>query len=185
MYKAVTSPVPAARESGTLRRGFFTSPAVKVMLFQASDEKSEPTWATQKAMNNPNAPPVAATVGIKDKSGLMGETPVGVHRSEKLAFRASAFRPTKKPTKMSATKESVFAEVKTFWMSFPIWSPRVLMKVSNTMITIATNCCVERLTAYLSDKLMGGMSQDVGETPGASTPRYREKATATAAMVPV
>src|SRR6266576_2451124 len=99
MYKAVTNPVPAARESGTLRRGFFTSPAVKVILFQASDEKSDPTCATQKATNKPNAPPVAATVGMNDKSGLIGETPVGVHRSEKLAFSASAFRPTRKPTR--------------------------------------------------------------------------------------
>ena len=32
-------PVPKASESGTSRRGFFTSPAVKVMLFQASAEK--------------------------------------------------------------------------------------------------------------------------------------------------
>ena len=38
--------MPSASESGTSRRGFFTSPAVKVMLFQASAENSEPTCAT-------------------------------------------------------------------------------------------------------------------------------------------
>ena len=32
-----------------LRRGSFTSPAMKVMFFQASAENREPTWATQKA----------------------------------------------------------------------------------------------------------------------------------------
>ena len=42
----MTTPVPSASESGKLRLGFFTSPAVKVTLFQASAEKSEPTCAT-------------------------------------------------------------------------------------------------------------------------------------------
>ena len=44
-----------ASESGRLRRGFFTSPAVKVMLCQASAEKSEPVCATQIATNSPKA----------------------------------------------------------------------------------------------------------------------------------
>ena len=35
-------------ESGILRRGFFTSPAVNVMLFHASAEKSEPTCTTAR-----------------------------------------------------------------------------------------------------------------------------------------
>jgi len=38
-----------------LRLGFFTSPAVNVMLFQASAEKSELVCETQIATNNPNA----------------------------------------------------------------------------------------------------------------------------------
>ncbi len=66
----MTRPVPAASESGMLRRGSFTSPAVKVMLFQASEEKSEPTWATQNATSRPKAPPVAATVGDEGQVGL-------------------------------------------------------------------------------------------------------------------
>ena len=37
--------VPNAMESATSRFGFFTSAAVKPMLFQASDEKREPTCA--------------------------------------------------------------------------------------------------------------------------------------------
>src|SRR5439155_16703621 len=39
-------PVPSTSESGRFRLGFFTSPAVKVTLFQASAEKSDPTWAS-------------------------------------------------------------------------------------------------------------------------------------------
>ena len=66
----MTRPVPAARESGILRRGFLTSPAVNVMLFQASEEKSEPTWATQNATNRPKAPAVADDGGHKGQVGL-------------------------------------------------------------------------------------------------------------------
>ncbi len=88
----MTRPVPAASERGMLRRGCFTSPAVKVMLFQASEENREPTWATQKATNRPNAPPAAETLEMKDKSGLMGVTPRGVQRSVKLALTTSALR---------------------------------------------------------------------------------------------
>src|SRR5208283_4538296 len=100
-------PVPAASERGILRRGSFTSPAVKVMLFQASEEKSEPTWATQNATNRPNTPPAAETVEMKDKSGLTGVTPRGVQRSLKLALMASALRARTRPMRISATRESV------------------------------------------------------------------------------
>ena len=50
----MTIVVPKASDSGTLRRGSFTSPAVKVMLFHASAEKSEPVCETQMATNSPN-----------------------------------------------------------------------------------------------------------------------------------
>ena len=71
--------VPSAMESATSRFGFFTSPAVKPMLFHASAEKSEPTCATPKATNSPNHPLAAVTVGIrffrKSAPGLMGKAP--------------------------------------------------------------------------------------------------------------
>ena len=38
----ITIAVPTASDTGTSRRGFFTSPAVKVMLFHASAAKSAP-----------------------------------------------------------------------------------------------------------------------------------------------
>ena len=61
----MTMAVPSASESGTSRRGFFTSPAVKVMLFQASAEKSEPTCATPNATKRPKRPTAAETAGIQ------------------------------------------------------------------------------------------------------------------------
>src|ERR1051326_7128023 len=115
----MTSVVPAARERGILRLGSLTSPAVKVMLFQASEEKSEPTWETQKAMNKPKAPPVAITVGRKDKPDLIGSTSCGVQIWLKLTFKASLWAK-KMPTKIRTMSESVLAEVKMFWMSLPI-----------------------------------------------------------------
>src|SRR5438034_11586127 len=102
-----------------LRRGSFTSPAVKVMLFQASAEKSEPTCATQKATKRPNAPALAATLDTQDRFGLMGTTPRGVQTSLKLALMASALRPTSNPIRIKAISESVLAEVKVFWIHLP------------------------------------------------------------------
>ena len=54
-YNPVTSPVPSPNANGKLRRGSLTSPAVKVMLFHASEENSEPVCATHRPTNNPNA----------------------------------------------------------------------------------------------------------------------------------
>ena len=67
-YRAMTMPVPRASDSGMLRRGSRTSPAVKVMLFHASAEKSDPVCDTQIATNNPNA--VAA-----ERPGTMSRVP--------------------------------------------------------------------------------------------------------------
>src|SRR5438093_3266851 len=141
------------------------------MLFQASEEKSEPTWATQNAMNKPNAPPAAVTVAMNGKFGLIGLTPRGVQKSVKLALMASAFLPKKSPIRIRAMSESVFVEVKIFWIHLPILRPRVLIHVSSTISSTATSCCVEKLTAYLDVRLIGGMIQAVGDMPGASTPR--------------
>src|SRR4029453_16392128 len=112
----MTRPGPKTSDRGMWRRGSFTSAAVKVMLFQASAEKSEPTWATQKATSSPSAPADADSAGTKEKSGRISPTPTGVHIEEKLAAIASALRPTTMPRKIRAMSETVFAEVKTFWI---------------------------------------------------------------------
>src|SRR6266513_1872531 len=110
----MTSPVPKASDSGMFRRGSLTSPAVNVMLFQASAENSDPTCATHTAINIPSAPPVADTVAINDRSDLIGDTLPGVQKFVKFALSASALRPTKIPSAISASSDNVFAEVNTF-----------------------------------------------------------------------
>src|SRR5207253_9137688 len=162
----MTRTVPAASESGILRRGSFTSPAVKVILFQASAENKEPTCATQKAINRPRAPVAALATGKKAKSGLMSVAACGVQRFAKLAWMTSAFRPINKPIRIRASKESVLAEVKMYWMSLPSCKPRVLTKVSRTTRRMPTNCWTERLMASVEERLMGAMIQEVGENAG-------------------
>ena len=73
-----------------LRRGFFTSPAVNVMLFQASAEKSDPVCDTQIATNRPNA--VSA-----DSPGTMSPRPRRVQRLPKLSATAVVI-PAKQQT---------------------------------------------------------------------------------------
>src|SRR4051812_2889111 len=111
----MTSPVPSASDSGTFRCGFLTSPAVNVMLFHASDEKSEPTCATQKTTIKPNRPLETETSGKNAKSGLMTAAFCGVKRFEKLLENAPVIAPpTKIPKTIKASKDKVFADVKTF-----------------------------------------------------------------------
>ena len=62
----MTTAVPTASETGMSRLGFFTSPAVNVMLFQASAEKSDPTCETPNAMSKPKVPDAAVTEGMND-----------------------------------------------------------------------------------------------------------------------
>ena len=64
----MTMAVPTASETGISRLGFFTSPAVNVMLFQASAEKSDPTCETPNAISKPKKPDAAVTEGINDFS---------------------------------------------------------------------------------------------------------------------
>ena len=136
----MTMPVPSASDSGSVRRGFFTSPAVNVMLFQASDENSEPVWATHTATNSPKA--VTAV-----RPGTISTWPRGVQRSPKLAETAPAFHPATRPMTTSAASAPVFAVVKTFWTNLPYSSPRVLVHVRSAIRTQPTSCAVESDTA--------------------------------------
>ena len=74
----MTMIVPSASDSGMLRRGSFTSPAVNVMLFQASAEKSEPVCATQMRDEQ-------AEGGHRRQAGRDLDEPRGVQRSPKLS----------------------------------------------------------------------------------------------------
>src|SRR5271157_4607075 len=110
--------VPMAMDRATSRLGFFTSAAVNPMLFQASAEKSEPTWATASARSSPYQPPAAVTVGTNDfrklAPGTMGCAPRIAQKCEKLSEIAEAFRKTNTHRKIRPRSESIFAEVKIF-----------------------------------------------------------------------
>src|SRR6266581_2631085 len=154
-----------------LRRGSFTSPAVNVMLFQASAENRDPTWATENATMRPNRPPAADTAGMNEKSGVIVAASRGVKVEVKLPAMTSAFRPTMTPRTMRRASDSVLAEVKTFWINLPSFRPRVLMKVRRAIISMPINCWVDRLKAYPEEISIGLMIQLVGEIHGIRTPR--------------
>src|SRR5579859_7286487 len=181
--------VPNAIERATSRFGFFTSAAVNPMLFHASAEKSEPTCATASASSSPYQPLPAVTVGKsplrKPAPGSIVWAPRIAHRCEKLSAIAEAFRAENTQIKINPSSESIFAEVKIFWIHFPSFTPRVFRYVRKIIISTATNCCTERLIANFEEKLTGGMTQVFGEIAGNNTPRYRAKPIATAAIVPV
>src|ERR1041385_6593857 len=89
-------PTPSASESGRLRLGFRTSPAVKVTLFHASAENSAPTIAT----------PTSRTVS-KFHPELR-------QKPSKLEATAAGLRPTRKPAATRPRIAATLATVKTF-----------------------------------------------------------------------
>ena len=104
-------PVPKASESGRLRLGFFTSPAVNVTLFQASAEKSEPTWATARMVRVPTkaiGPPTPTC------TACCAPSPAFRQKSVKFAAIACAFLPMNSPRITSANSAEVLAKVKMF-----------------------------------------------------------------------
>ena len=123
----MTRIVPSASESGTFRRGFITSPAVKVMLFQASAEKREFVCATQMPTKSPKA---VAAVKLCPTSCKL---PRRLQKSLKFAAPAPDLTPTMMPSRMSAMSAPVFAVVKTFCTILPSFRPRVFMKVRSAM----------------------------------------------------
>ena len=133
----MTRNVPKASESGMLRRGFFTSPAVKVMLFQASAEKRELVCATQMPTKRPNA------VTAVRPGPTSCKPPRNVQKSRKFSAPAPDRIPTMMPRRINAMSAPVFAVVKTFWTSLPRLSPRVFMKVRSAIIASPRNCAVE------------------------------------------
>src|SRR5271155_765636 len=101
----MTMPVPSASESGIFRRGFFTSPAVNVMLFQASAANSDPTCETHNATKSPY--PVAALI-----PAAMGTYPTGDHISVNFARIPAALRQKRTPATISPASEAILHEVK-------------------------------------------------------------------------
>src|SRR5215469_7192260 len=103
------------RERGMFRCGFFTSPAVKVMLFHASEEKSDPTCTTARMttrFTKTIGPPIPTWTGCKAFQPAFFQN--SRRPGPKLAFQAVALRPTVHETRTSAANDSAFAEVKMF-----------------------------------------------------------------------
>src|ERR1700741_5285976 len=113
----MTMSVPSAIDNATILLGFFTAAGGKPMLFQASAENSEPTWATPKATNKPKAPEAAVTVGRKPfrklAPGAMDSAPRIAHRWLKLSAMAAGFLPSRTHTTISPARANVLALVKT------------------------------------------------------------------------
>jgi hypothetical protein len=171
----MTVPVPSARLSGTFRFGSTTSPAVNVMLFQASAAKSEPT------IEAPRAPSSARPASGSTEVTTPAETCVQLARQKslKLAAMACALRPSASPSVMRPSTATVLVSVKTFWITRPPWRPRRLTAVSRTMLAMATT------RPAVTWKSPASNSTTFSPSAGTSTAVNLAKAMATAAMVPV
>src|SRR5438552_7699101 len=127
------------------RRGSFTSPAVNVMLFHASAEKSDPVCDTQIATNRPNA--VTA-----DRPGTISTAPRTAHGLPKLSETAVWFQPRRTPTTISPSSAPVFAVVNTFWMIRPYSTPRVLAQGKGGRSTGPTSSVADNVSAWRVDR---------------------------------
>src|ERR1035438_3467190 len=98
-----------------LRLGFFTSPAVKVMLFQASAENSDPTCTTARITNRFTStvgPPTPTCTGCSELQPAFFQN--WLQPAPKLASHAVALRPTVKASRISAARLNALAVVNTF-----------------------------------------------------------------------
>ena len=108
----MTTPVPSASESGRLRLGFFTSPAVKVTLFHASAENSDPTCATARIVSVPTitiGPPTPTCTACCAPSPALCQK-----FAPKFAARACALRPSANPNTANPSSAETLAAVKMF-----------------------------------------------------------------------
>ena len=96
---------------GSVRLGSFTSSPAKVMLFQASAEKSAPTMAA------PNTDRVARLKGAAPKK----------RPPRKLASIACSFASPRKGTTTSSARAAILATVNRFCTHLAVLTPRVLM----------------------------------------------------------
>ncbi len=177
------------------RRGFFTSPAVNVMLFHASAEKSEPTCTTARITSRftkTTGPPIPTWTGCIALQPAFFQN--SMPPEPKFAAIAVALRPMVRVSRTSAARDSALAEVKTFWIMAPNFTPNMFTKARKKTITIPVRLAVltpiSMLPSTIGPTVTGGTwaichSQCVVEMVGKKTPRNLPKATQTAAMVPV
>ena len=128
-YMTVTMKVPSARLYGMFFLGLITSPAVKVMLFQASEENKDPTMAIPTAASNAN-PDKGKCFPLLTDSGFQ--------RILLLRWMASEFMANPRPRMMKTSRSIVFPDVNAFCTFFPALIPLVFIQVRKTMERIAT-----------------------------------------------
>src|SRR4029079_13592347 len=132
--------VPSASDSGTLRVGLRTSPAVKVTLFQESAANSEPICAVHRATMIKNAL-------SGERPSACGGTPAGVQAWPKLPCTTAAFQPRRQPITITPTKVPIFMLVNTFCVPLPYLSPRLLVQVTKATRNSDRICAVDSDTA--------------------------------------
>src|ERR1700730_6274300 len=128
----MTMPVPKERDRGRLRLGFFTSAAVKGMLFQASTQNSAPTIAT---LTNEIVP----IIHVGWSGGYQWEAERGALRQKSVNFAARATAvENQKTSRTRQASAPVLVTVKMFWMILPRRRPRVLVQDRKTIDTMAS-----------------------------------------------
>src|ERR1035437_486532 len=155
-------PTPRARESGRLRRGLRTSPAVKVTLFQASAENREPTCATAMMVmvpTNAMGPPTPTCTGCSAPHPALRQK-----FAPKLAAIAAALRPTIIPSNTRPSSAAVLAKVNTFCTAAPVFTPKIFSTDRKITMRTAIRFCVFKPTSMLPNTIgpmvLGNM--DVG-----------------------
>ena len=127
----LTINVPKNKLNPTFRFGFLISPAMKVTPFQASLENIEPTQAAETAAIKA-IPPTETQEPVSFISDFVAQA------SAQLAFQISALAPKANPKMISPKSDKILMMVKTVCMILLFFTPRLLMYVSKTMVTIDT-----------------------------------------------
>jgi len=116
---------------------------MKVTFVHAVCAKSGPTMALPNNTTSASAP-----TAVSPGCAICGSQPLRHEFHQSLARAAlSAFQPNERPITITASSAAVFANVKVFWTSLPVSSPRVFDQLSRRINAIATSCSVERLIA--------------------------------------
>src|ERR1035438_1312152 len=178
-----------------LRLGFFTSPAVKVMLFQASAENSDPTCTTARITSRFTitvGPPTPTCTGCSELQPAFFQN--SLQLGPKLAPQAVMLRPIVNASRIKPASDNALAVVNTFWISAPNWTPKIFTIARKATMTIPVRLAVltpiSMLPKTMGPTRIGGTcamchNQWVVEIVGKKTPRNLPNATQTAAIVPV
>ena len=157
----MTAPVPSASESGRLRWGFFTSPAVKVTLFQASEENSDPTCETARIVSTPTMRHRPADSDLH----RMQRAPARVAPEVRAEVGGDRVRVAsdEQAEKHQSQQRAVLAKVKTFCTIAPVRTPKMFSTDRKTTTSMAARFCVFRPTSMLPSTIgpkgMGGTFQ--------------------------